>query len=240
MLPSAVYLDSLIQNVGGNTALYMTWGRENGGQQSIGGYFSYPFASYFEMQDTVTWAYNWLGNQLGATICPVGVAWEQAVILNSTIDLWAEDGGHPTLLGSYLGACVFFEILYQESPVGLTYTAGINPDTALFLQNSAHMILHSEPYSAVMPVTRRPRISSYPNPFNASVALRFELSDASPYDLVIYDIRGREVWKLASCNLQLGTNEVVWNAEGLPSGIYFVKLSVIDGQSSVQKLLFIK
>jgi hypothetical protein len=39
-----------------------------------------------------------------------------------------------------------------------------------------------------------------PNPFNSSLAIRFELQDASPYKLVIYDINGREVWKLASRN----------------------------------------
>jgi hypothetical protein len=79
-----------------------------------------------------------------------------------------------------------------------------------------------------------------PNPFNSSLAIRFELQDASPYKLVIYDINGREVWKLASRNSQLGTNQVEWNAEGLPSGVYFTRLMVDGHQSMVQKLLLLK
>jgi hypothetical protein len=86
-----------------------------------------------------------------------------------------------------------------------------------------------------------------PNPFNSSVALRFEMRDASPVDLIIYDITGKEVCRLASGNSQLGANEVIWNAEGMPSGIYFARLSAVscqlsasDGQSIVQKLLLIK
>jgi hypothetical protein len=81
---------------------------------------------------------------------------------------------------------------------------------------------------------------NYPNPFNSSTALRFELSDASPHQLTIYDISGREVWKLATRNSHLGINEVIWNAEGLPSGVYFVRLTANSqqltasgGQSSV-------
>jgi hypothetical protein len=81
---------------------------------------------------------------------------------------------------------------------------------------------------------------NYPNPFNSATALRFELLDVSPYELVIYNIIGNEVWRLGTRNSQLGTNEVVWNAEGLPSGVYFVRLTANSqqltasgGQSSV-------
>jgi hypothetical protein len=64
--------------------------------------------------------------------------------------------------------------------------------------------------------------------------------DANPIDLKIYDIAGREIWRLESRNLHLGTNEVVWDAEGMPSGIYFVRLSVVGIQSSVRKVVLVK
>jgi hypothetical protein len=80
----------------------------------------------------------------------------------------------------------------------------------------------------------------YPNPFNSSVALRFELSDASSYELTIYDINGREVWRLETRDSRLETNEVVWDAEGMPSGIYFAQLSVDGGQSMVRKVVLMK
>jgi hypothetical protein len=80
----------------------------------------------------------------------------------------------------------------------------------------------------------------YPNPFNQALAIRFELSNVSPYELIIYDINGRKVWRLATRISQLGTNEVVWNADVLPSGVYFVKLSVDSGQSLVRKVVLLK
>jgi hypothetical protein len=90
-------------------------------------------------------------------------------------------------------------------------------------------------------------ISANPNPFNSTVVLRFELSDARDVELVVYDIVGREVWRLASGIWHLGANEVVWNAEGMPSGIYFARLTAnsqqltADGSRSVvHKVLFLK
>jgi hypothetical protein len=83
-------------------------------------------------------------------------------------------------------------------------------------------------------------LSMLPNPFNSALVIRFEMLDANPIDLKIYDIAGREIWRLESRNLHLGTNEVVWDAEGMPSGIYFVRLSVVGIQSSVRKVVLVK
>jgi hypothetical protein len=82
-------------------------------------------------------------------------------------------------------------------------------------------------------------ISAFPNPFNSSVVISFELRASSPVELTIYDITGREVWKLASRIWHLGTNQVEWNAEGMPSGIYFARLTAGD-YIQTQKLLLLK
>jgi hypothetical protein len=79
-----------------------------------------------------------------------------------------------------------------------------------------------------------------PNPFNSSTTLTFDLLSAGEVSLIIYDIQGREVAKLETRNLKLGTNQIVWNAEGLPSGVYFVRLSVVGSRSSVQKIVLLK
>jgi hypothetical protein len=83
-------------------------------------------------------------------------------------------------------------------------------------------------------------ISAIPNPFNSSVALRFEMRDASEIELKIFDISGREVAALGNGHWALGEHSVVWNAEGMPSGIYFAKLSVVGGQSVVKKVVLMK
>jgi hypothetical protein len=79
-----------------------------------------------------------------------------------------------------------------------------------------------------------------PNPFNSATTINFTLDRVLPVKLMVYNEMGQEVTQLATCNLQLGTNKVVWNAEGLPSGVYIVKLSADGGQSSVQKVVLMK
>jgi hypothetical protein len=83
-------------------------------------------------------------------------------------------------------------------------------------------------------------ISANPNPFNSSVALRFELPDASQIELKIFDISGREVASLVNGQWSTGEHEVSWNAEGMPSGIYFAKLMVDGRWSMVEKLLLLR
>ena len=49
------------------------------------------------------------------------------------------DGHHANLAGEYLGACVWYEVLFGESPVGLAHIPkGLDPDYASFLQETAH------------------------------------------------------------------------------------------------------
>lgn|GEM_PF-2021174 len=80
----------------------------------------------------------------------------------------------------------------------------------------------------------------YPNPFNSSITINFTLPAASEVKLAIYDIQGREAAVLAARISQLGTNTIVWDAKGLGSGVYFVRLSVDSGQSSVKKVVLMK
>jgi hypothetical protein len=76
----------------------------------------------------------------------------------------------------------------------------------------------------------------YPNPFNSSVAISFQLLAASEVELKIYDISGREVAALGTGRWALGEHSVVWDANGMPSGIYFVRLTA----NSVQKVVLMK
>jgi hypothetical protein len=81
---------------------------------------------------------------------------------------------------------------------------------------------------------------NYPNPFNSSTIISFDLREASFVNLSIYDISGREVASIVNGQRSMGAHQVVWDAEGLPSGIYFVKLKVDNGWSSVRKMLLLK
>jgi len=71
---------------------------------------------------------------------------------------------------------------------------------------------------------------NYPNPFNPTTTIRFELRPSSGHTellvrLVIVDLLGQEVATLVNEYRSTGTYEVVWNATGMPSGVYFYRMS---------------
>ena len=119
MHPAARKLDSMIVARGAQTAFYLTWGWRDGGVQTYGGHSSPDFRDYFEMQESLGVAYQEIADELSAAVSPVGMASARARQTDSLVDLWQSDNSHPTLTGTYLGACVFYAVLHEANPVGL-------------------------------------------------------------------------------------------------------------------------
>lgn len=73
--------------------------------------------------------------------------------------------------------------------------------------------------------------ANFPNPFNPSTTIRYELLRAMPVELQIFDTAGRLVRTLVSQNIQdAGSYEVAWdgsnlNGEAVSSGIYMYRLT---------------
>lgn len=65
---------------------------------------------------------------------------------------------------------------------------------------------------------------NYPNPFNPSTLIKFDIAKASNVRLFVYDILGREVVKLVDENMKAGSYEFTWDAIDFASGSYFYKL----------------
>jgi hypothetical protein len=79
----------------------------------------------------------------------------------------------------------------------------------------------------------------YPNPFNNSTAISYQLPAKSLVNMVIYDIQGREIAKLVDDYKSAGKYSIAFDAEGLTSGIYFARIKAGDFIQT-QKLLLIK
>lgn len=81
-----------------------------------------------------------VGNEMGALVIPVGLAFEEAYRRKPDIKLHMEyDGSHPNLVGTYLAACVVYDSLYGKSPVGNSYdyNGKVDKETVVFLQKVA-------------------------------------------------------------------------------------------------------
>jgi CubicO group peptidase (beta-lactamase class C family) len=66
---------------------------------------------------------------------------------------------------------------------------------------------------------------NYPNPFRNTTGISFILPNTDRVTLKIYDIIGQEVATLVDEELEKGEHNVVWNAAGMPSGVYYYRLS---------------
>jgi Domain of unknown function (DUF4886) len=97
--------DGVVKVSGAKTVLYMTWARQHS-----------P-----DTQQAITDAYMTIGEELGATVVPVGSAWQKFLRKHDAPVLHDRDQSHPTLAGSYLAACVFLVALFRESPVGIEF-----------------------------------------------------------------------------------------------------------------------
>lgn len=70
--------------------------------------------------------------------------------------------------------------------------------------------------------------ANYPNPFNPSTNIEFQIPRSSFVNLVVYNSLGEEVAVLVNQNLTEGKYSVNFNAENLPSGVYIYSLQVND------------
>jgi hypothetical protein len=80
---------------------------------------------------------------------------------------------------------------------------------------------------------------NYPNPFNSSTTIRYNLPTESPVTIDIYDILGRKVQTLLDVKELAGSHQVNWNADDLPSGAYFARLKA-GQQSQTMKMILMK
>ena len=67
--------------------------------------------------------------------------------------------------------------------------------------------------------------ANYPNPFNPSTEIRFQLPEAVHVRLIVYDVMGRELVRLVDGAMPAGQHHATWDASGLPSGVYLYRLT---------------
>ena len=80
---------------------------------------------------------------------------------------------------------------------------------------------------------------NFPNPFNPSTQIRFDLPLESFVKLKIYDVMGREIQTLVNEYKRKGSYLVSFNAVNVASGIYYYKLQA-DNFIIIKKMLLLK
>jgi hypothetical protein len=97
---------------------------------------------------------------------------------------------------------------------------------------------------ARMPLPTEFAVNVYPNPFNPSTTISYELPEGAPVTVVIYDVLGQQVRHLISQFNSAGRYQVQWDARdnqgrGVASGVYIARIDA--GTSTLsQKMLLLK
>lgn len=81
---------------------------------------------------------------------------------------------------------------------------------------------------------------NYPNPFNPTTTIRYQLAKAANISLMVYDVRGKQVAEIVHGAKEAGIHKITFSVKGLPSGIYFYRLTTEQGFSQTRKLTILK
>ena len=85
---------------------------------------------------------------------------------------------------------------------------------------------------------------NFPNPFNPSTEIRFDLPENDNVILEVYNMMGQKIKTLASGNMSPGYHSIIWNGTNdagakVATGMYFYSINTSNFQS-IKKMLFLK
>jgi hypothetical protein len=80
---------------------------------------------------------------------------------------------------------------------------------------------------------------NYPNPFNSSTIINYQLPQSSHVQIVIYDVLGRTIDTILDETKEAGFHQVTWNSPNQTSGIYFYRM-ITDEFNKTSKMLYLK
>ena len=97
-------------------------------------FMSWAYSDKPDMTAPLAAEYTKVGKANNALVVPAGLAFAASVAKRPDIPLIIGDKRHPTLQGTYLGACTVLASVFKINPVGSKYTAGLPADVAAHLQ----------------------------------------------------------------------------------------------------------
>lgn len=229
-LPFALKLDSVIHlnDSCTKTIFYETWGRKYGDAANCP--FYPPICTYSGMQDRLKASYKLFADTCKALLAPAGEAWRQSIALDSSLNLYQSDNSHPSMEGSYLTACVFYEVIFNKSVVNNSFFASVDPAVALALQQIAHAVVTDSssvwnigafnPCGGTASTNELllKTLTSYPNPVNNELIVSVTENDLKAgISYTIMNALGQEITRG-----KMDTTKIT--VDQLPTGVYYLQM----------------
>jgi len=121
------------------TVFYMTWGRQNGDAGNCA--FWPPVCTYEGMDSLLNLRYKQMAIDNDAILSPVGALWNYIRNTYPEINLYAADGSHPSLEGSYAAACSMIAVMLRTDPYLITYSSTLDPVVAEKIRLAAQAVV---------------------------------------------------------------------------------------------------
>lgn len=127
------YAESLSSTIRANyecsqPMFYMTWGRKNGEANNCQWL---PWVCTYEgMDDAIKEAYLLMAETNVAEVSPAGAVWRYLRTYHPEINLYVNDGSHPSVEGSYAVACAFYTMIYKKDPTLITWNSSLSETMA--------------------------------------------------------------------------------------------------------------
>ncbi|MEN8191851.1 MAG: Ig-like domain-containing protein [Bacteroidota bacterium] len=131
--------------------------------------------------------------------------------------------------------------LDENSTYHILLYEGLGSTDNYFLGDSVKISFTTKTITSISEIETTPDnfelITCYPNPFNPSTTIQYHLNESSDVLIKIYDIIGNEVTTLLNEFVNAGTHKISFNANNLPSGVYFSQIITKNERKSIKLLL---
>jgi hypothetical protein len=166
------------------------------------------------------------------------------------VSWWRNDGGDPIVWTKFVIDGNFYRVwpicagdLDGDGDTDIVAASGVMGNNEVKWYRS-NLVIGIKKISSSEVIIRDMLYNNYPNPFNPSTQITFDIVKSSFVRLKIYDILGKEVATLINKKLQAGKYEVPFSInqntkEQLPSGVYFYKL-ITDDYTKTKKMVLMK
>ncbi len=98
-------------------------------------------------------------------------------------------------------------------------------------------------FTGISPHTESPSdfklYQNFPNPFNPTTTIRFDVRTSGNVTLKVFDVLGREVEIIVNDFLKSGSYSVQFSGDNLPSGVYYYELRA-ESFSETKRMMLVK
>lgn len=243
----------LLNNPSSQIIYTMIWGLRDGVTVlELNG--QYIYYSYEEYMKKIYAGTLFVANATNLMIAPVGWAWYSAVLDDASNKplLFASDGAHPSLQGSYLMACVMNAVIFQNRDTSIGFYSSIPVEKAKYYQQKAvATVFDSLELWNIIPtstgiITDNQHFKYtfnidqiYPNPLTESTQIDFWIEKSGSVSLCIYNSYGKIIEHLLNGHLKSGKHSVNFTVKNFPNGEYCVQLKC-GNQVQSKKIVVLK